>query len=141
MDAKVLLDGMLERKRFLEIVENFILFDASRPDGVRKIVARNHQVLGVNRAVASVFKQEGLKERFPIQKRLQYRMATVEMPERVYKPEDDQPQGVSPRLPDEEEPDANAYRLMNAADATMNVCEASPRTMELPLVERAHPDL
>ncbi len=36
LDAKVLLDGMLERKRLLDIIENFVLFDASRPDGVRK---------------------------------------------------------------------------------------------------------
>lgn len=123
LDAKFLLDGMLERRRFLDIVENFILFDASRPDGVRKIVARNHQVLGVNRAVASVFKQEELKERFPIQERLRYRMVTVEMPERTTETSDD------------------PLEYEHTADATMNVREASPRTMELPLVERAHPDL
>ena len=40
--------------RLLDIVENFILFDASKPGATRKIVARNHQVLGVNNAVASV---------------------------------------------------------------------------------------
>ncbi|CAD79082.1 MAG TPA: type I restriction endonuclease subunit R [Rhodopirellula baltica] len=123
LDAKVLLDGMLERKRLLDIVENFILFDASRPDGIRKVVARNHQVLGVNNAVASVVKQEELKELFPIQQRLQYRMATVEMPERTTDPTDDK------------------LEYSEAADATMHVSESSPRTMELPLVERAHPDL
>ena len=48
LDAKVLLDGMLAHDRLLDIVENFILFDDSKPGGTRKIVARNHQVLGVN---------------------------------------------------------------------------------------------
>jgi type I restriction enzyme, R subunit len=123
LDAKILLDGMLERRRFLDIVENFILFDASRPDGVRKVVARNHQVLGVNNAVASVAKQEELKELFPVQQRLQYRIASVEMPERTTDSTNEN----------------RDYSI--AADATMSVRESSPRMMELPLVERAHPDL
>lgn len=46
----ILLDGMLEKSRLLDIVENFIVFDAS--DGsTQKIVARNHQYLGVNRVI------------------------------------------------------------------------------------------
>src|SRR2546430_14108449 len=45
--------------------KNFILFDDSRAGGTRKIVARNHQVLGVNNAVESVLRQEELKRRFP----------------------------------------------------------------------------
>jgi len=52
LDAEALLDGMLRKERLLDLVENFILFDDSRAGGTRKIVARNHQVLGVNRAVA-----------------------------------------------------------------------------------------
>lgn len=47
----ILLDGMLDRRRLLDIVENFILFDASE-GAVNKIVARNHQFLGVNRVIA-----------------------------------------------------------------------------------------
>jgi type I restriction enzyme, R subunit len=78
LDAKVLLDGMLAKDRLLDIVENFILFDQSRPGGARKIVARNHQVLGVNNAVASVSRQEQLKKEFPLAERLRYR--TVEAP-------------------------------------------------------------
>src|SRR5262245_66232001 len=35
-----------------------------------KIVARNHQVLGVNNAVASVQRQEELKQEFPPERRL-----------------------------------------------------------------------
>src|SRR5206468_1262326 len=62
LDAKVLLDGMLAKDRLLDLVENFVLFDASRAGGARKIVARNHQVLGVNNAVTSVLHQEELKK-------------------------------------------------------------------------------
>src|SRR5947199_5009882 len=69
-DAKVLLDGMLAKYRLLDLVENFILFDDSKPGGTRKIVARNHQVLGVNNAVASVIRQEELKKRYPEEQRL-----------------------------------------------------------------------
>jgi type I restriction enzyme R subunit len=47
----ILLEGMLERQRLLDIVENFVLFDASEGT-THKIVARNHQYLGVNRVIA-----------------------------------------------------------------------------------------
>lgn len=70
VEAEVLLDGMLAKERLLDLVENFILFDDSRPGGMRKIVARNHQFLGVNNAVVSVEKQEKLKREFPIERRL-----------------------------------------------------------------------
>jgi type I restriction enzyme R subunit len=46
----VLLKGMLDKTRLLDIVENFILFDASEGT-THKIVARNHQYLGVNRVI------------------------------------------------------------------------------------------
>ncbi len=46
----LLLAGMLDKRRLLDIVENFILFDASEGQ-TQKIVARNHQVLGVNRVI------------------------------------------------------------------------------------------
>ena len=65
LGAEALLDGMLAKECLLDLVENFILFDDSRAGGTRKIVARNHQVLGVNNAVASVVQQEELKRRFP----------------------------------------------------------------------------
>ena len=70
LDAEVLLNGMLSKERLLDIVENFILFDDSKPGGTRKIVARNHQVLGVNNAVASVERQEELKKLYPPEQRL-----------------------------------------------------------------------
>jgi len=100
VEAEVLLNGMLTPKRLLDLVENFILFDASKPGGTRKIVARNHQVLGVNNAVASMRYQEELKRQFPAGKRLEYRTAS----------ENTLAQNVERRL-------------------------------ELPLIERAHPDL
>jgi type I restriction enzyme R subunit len=79
VDAEALLDGMLARDRLLDIVENFILFDDSRAGGVRKIVARNHQVLGVNNAVASVERQEELKQQYPPGARLlEYRPPPAE---------------------------------------------------------------
>ncbi|MEO8859766.1 MAG: type I restriction endonuclease [Burkholderiaceae bacterium] len=76
--AHVLLDGMLAKDRLLDIVENFILFDASKPGAVRKVVARNHQLLGVNRAVAAVVRQEALKRQFPPGERLTHRV--IELP-------------------------------------------------------------
>ena len=66
---------MLAHDRLLDLVENFILFDASKPGATRKVVARNHQVLGVNNAVASVQRQEELKRQFPPEKRLAYRVS------------------------------------------------------------------
>src|SRR5271165_7182113 len=71
LEAEVLLNGMLAHDRLLDLVENFILFDESKAGATRKVVARNHQVLGVNRAVASVVRQEELKREFPPEKRLQ----------------------------------------------------------------------
>ncbi len=47
----ILLRGMLDRRRLLDIIENFILFDASEGH-THKIIARNHQYLGVNRVIA-----------------------------------------------------------------------------------------
>ncbi len=78
LDAQILLDGMLAPNRLLDIVENFTLFDESKPGATRKIVARNHQVLGVNRAVASVQHQENLKAQFPPEQRLHHRI--IELP-------------------------------------------------------------
>lgn len=46
----ILLAGMLDRQHLLDIVENFVLFDASE-GSTQKIVARNHQYLGVNRVI------------------------------------------------------------------------------------------
>ncbi len=78
LDAKVLLDGMLDKRNLLDLLEHFILFDASKSGPVRKIIARNHQFLGVNQAVASVERQERLKQSIPPEQRLKYKI--IELP-------------------------------------------------------------
>ena len=53
VDMETLLKGVCDRCNFMDIVESFILFDQS--SGVtRKILARNHQFLGVNLAIESI---------------------------------------------------------------------------------------
>ncbi len=46
----ILLRGMLHQERLLDLVENFTLFDSSE-GRTHKIIARNHQYLGVNRVI------------------------------------------------------------------------------------------
>jgi type I restriction enzyme R subunit len=53
VDMETLLKGVCGKRNFLDLVENFILFDETAGEP-RKIIARNHQFLGVNRAIASV---------------------------------------------------------------------------------------
>lgn len=117
LDSRGMLKGMFAKDRLLDILENFILFDDSKPGLTRKIVARNHQVMGVNRAVDSVLKQEELKKQYPPEERMKYRVATIEV-------------AVT------DEPQA-AERL--AADVTDKPQKTTAK--ELPLIERAHPDL
>jgi type I restriction enzyme R subunit len=105
------------KERLLDLVESFILFDDSRAGGTRKIVARNHQVLGVNNAVASVLWQEELKRRFPAGERLvRYPMTKLPLPRAADALVSTTPSST-PRAPDAES------------------------SVELPLVARAHPDL
>lgn len=60
VDLETMLLGICEKKTFMDLFENFILFDHS---GGRcaKILARNHQYLGVNEAVES-YKARKLKD-------------------------------------------------------------------------------
>ena len=53
VDMETLLKGVCGKRNFMDLVENFILFDESSGE-TRKILARNHQFLGVNRAVGAV---------------------------------------------------------------------------------------
>lgn len=53
VDMETLLKGICNKRNFLDLFENFILFDESKEKMV-KIVARNHQFLGVNRAIEAV---------------------------------------------------------------------------------------
>ena len=116
LEAEVLLNGMLAHDRLLDIVENFLLFDESKPGATRKVVARNHQVLGVNRVVASVSRQEALKREFPPEQRLRHRV--IELP-------------LESGEPVQESPDRS------------RATARSPFIPEGPIdiIERAHPDL
>ena len=49
----ILLRGMCSKAALLDLVENFTLFDNSAPPTV-KVLARNHQFLGVNKTVAAL---------------------------------------------------------------------------------------
>ncbi|MBX9916785.1 MAG: type I restriction endonuclease subunit R [Nitrosomonas sp.] len=53
VDMETLLKGVCNKRNFLDLFENFILFDESKGK-LAKIVARNHQFLGVNRAIEAV---------------------------------------------------------------------------------------
>jgi type I restriction enzyme R subunit len=120
VDAKVLLNGMLAQDRLLDIVENFILFDESKPGATRKVVARNHQVVGVNRAVASVKRQEELKAQFPPGERLRYRVIELPLEKR------------------------GAPQQAALGDAVADEALALPSFIPegpLEIVERAHPEL
>ena len=117
LEAEVLLNGMLAHNRLLDIIENFILFDGSKPGDTRKVIARNHQVLGVNRAVASVERQEELKRKFPPEQRLRHRL--VELP-------------LESRAPVEYLPAPGMV-----AEAATPYIPQGP----VDIIERAHPDL
>ncbi|MBF0435749.1 MAG: type I restriction endonuclease subunit R [Magnetococcales bacterium] len=54
VDMETLLKGICDRRNLLDILENFILWDESRQGPPIKILARNHQYLGVNRAMQAV---------------------------------------------------------------------------------------
>ena len=53
VEMETLLKGVCDKGNLIDIVENFILFDESSGQAV-KILARNHQFLGVNLALQSV---------------------------------------------------------------------------------------
>lgn len=50
---ETLLRATCQPTRFLDLIESFVLFDEAR-GGLRKIVGKYHQVLGVNRAIEAV---------------------------------------------------------------------------------------
>lgn len=118
VDAEVLLNGMLAKDKLLDIVENFILFDASKAGATRKIVARNHQILGVNLAVASVIRQEALKQEFPPGERLRQRV--IELP-----------------LESKDYPKNTEVSVAKAAEGLGPYIPQGP----VEIIERAHPDL
>ncbi|MDO9005642.1 MAG: type I restriction endonuclease subunit R [Aquabacterium sp.] len=124
--AEVLLNGMLDKVRLLDIIENFILFDASKAGAVRKVVARNHQLLGVNQAVAAVVRQEALKRQFPVGERLTHRVIELPLP------------GVGEAANESWAAYPEAAELLPGYEV---ISEAVPPPQTIEIVERAHPDL
>lgn len=59
VDMETLLKGTCSKANLMDILENYILFDESTGKLV-KIVARNHQFLGVNRAIGAVKDRKAL---------------------------------------------------------------------------------
>ena len=62
---ETLLKGVCDKRSFMDLVESFIVFDESSGE-LRKILARNHQFLGVNRAVEAVRERKARKGRLGV---------------------------------------------------------------------------
>ncbi len=144
VDAEVLLNGMLAHDRLLDIVENFILFDTSKPGQTRKVVARNHQVMGVNNAVASVKRQEELCKLFPPEKRLRYRTIAgpADSTEVLFDHVEEKLIGTSSNdtldlLAAESPPNDPDQKFW----ASKKIKETERSTQQLEIIESAHPDL
>ena len=60
LPMEALLRVVCDKRRFMDLFENFILF-ADTANGPVKILAKNHQFLGVNRAVEAVANRHALK--------------------------------------------------------------------------------
>lgn len=120
VEAEVLLNGMLAHDRLLDLIENFILFDESKAGATRKVVARNHQVLGVNLAVASVRYQEALKREFAPEKRLRHRVIELPLERRAV---------------------ADRQRLAEAEQTGTPALPSFIPEGPVQIIERAHPDL
>lgn len=52
-----LIEGLFRKERLIDYIENFVFFDSKRT----KIIAKNHQFLGVNNLMANVEKRDELK--------------------------------------------------------------------------------
>ena len=59
VSLEVMLRGTCDRARLLDLVENFTLFSEHKA-GLTKILAQNHQFLGVNNAIASMLEARKL---------------------------------------------------------------------------------
>ena len=57
---ETLLKGVCSKQNFLDLYENFILFDET-PNGLIKVMARNHQFLGVNQAIEATKNRKALE--------------------------------------------------------------------------------
>ena len=65
VDMETLLKGICDKRNFMDLVESFIVFDESSGE-LKKILARNHQFLGVNRAVEAVREREARQGRLGV---------------------------------------------------------------------------
>ncbi len=65
VDMETLIRGVCDKRNLLDLIENFILFDDSSGE-TRKIVAKNHQFLGVNRAIDAVDRRKELDGRLGV---------------------------------------------------------------------------
>ena len=52
VSLETMIRGVCDPKRFLDIVENFTLFSEAKGE-TAKLVAKNHQFLGVNKAISA----------------------------------------------------------------------------------------
>jgi type I restriction enzyme R subunit len=57
VSLEVMLRGVCDKARLLDMVENFTVFSEVK-EGIAKIIGQNHQVLGVNNAIASMLKAQ-----------------------------------------------------------------------------------
>lgn len=57
VSANLFVEGLLHKETLIDYIENFILFDRKN----RKIIAKNHQYIGVNNLMESVGNREQLK--------------------------------------------------------------------------------
>jgi len=63
VSMETIIKGICDKSRFLDLFENFILFDTKTMGSVVKLIARNHQFIGVNKAINNfVHKQEQYKQ-------------------------------------------------------------------------------
>jgi len=58
VDMETLLKGVCDKHNFMDLLESFIVFDESSGE-LKKILGRNHQFLGVNRAIEAVRDRKG----------------------------------------------------------------------------------
>jgi hypothetical protein len=90
------------------------------------VVARNHQVLGVNRAVDSVIRQEALKEQIPIDQRLVHRVGQIDVAD---------PPLLKSSVAEQDSPQEETIDQTVVAEKL----ERYRTTRDLPLIERAQP--
>lgn len=63
VSMETILRGICDKSRFLDLFENFILYDTKTLGSVVKLIARNHQFIGVNKAIRNfAHKQEQYKQ-------------------------------------------------------------------------------